>query len=66
MVGDAIEIVHAENSVEVTTTDVMSEGSGFACLSGRDLSNYQYISYDERGFVPVSLKPVDHRLNIII
>ena len=65
-VGDAIEIVHADNSVEISTTDVSPEGSGFVCLSGRDLSSYQYISYDERGFVPVTLKPTDNRLNIII
>jgi len=65
-VGDVVEVVHADDSVEIATTDIMTEGSGFACLSGRDLSNYQYISYDERGFVPVSLKPTDHRLNIII
>ena len=65
-VGDSIEVVHADNSVEISATDVTPEVTSFACLLGRDLSDYQYISYDERGFVPVSLKPMNNRLNVMI
>jgi hypothetical protein len=38
-----------------------------ACLSGRDLSSYEFISVTRQGgFIPVSLKPIDNRLNIIM
>ena len=37
-----------------------------ACLSGRDLSSFEFISVTRQGFVPVSLKPIDNWLNIIM
>jgi hypothetical protein len=37
-----------------------------ACLSGRDLSSFEFISVTRQGFVPVSLKLIDSQLNIII
>jgi hypothetical protein len=37
-----------------------------ACLSSRDLSSYEYISVTKLGFVPISLKPIDNRINIIM
>jgi hypothetical protein len=37
------------------------------CLSGRDLSNYEFISVTRQGgFIPVSLKLIDNWLNIIM
>jgi hypothetical protein len=37
------------------------------CLSGRDLSSYEFITVTRQGgFIPVSLKLIDNRLNIIM
>jgi hypothetical protein len=37
------------------------------CLSGRDLSSYEFVSVTmQGGFIPISLKPIDNRLNIIM
>jgi hypothetical protein len=38
----------------------------FGCLSGKDLSGYEFISATRQGFVPVSLKLIDNRFNIIM
>lgn len=67
-VGDAIEVVHADPSAEVATADASELGGQgtMGCLSGRDLTGYEFVSYTPSGFVPVSLKPIDNRLNIII
>jgi hypothetical protein len=40
--------------------------NAFGCLSGKGLSGYEFISVTRQGFVPISLKPIDNRLNIII
>jgi hypothetical protein len=39
---------------------------GIACLYGHNLANFQFISDTREVFVPVSLKPITNRLNIII
>jgi hypothetical protein len=67
-VGDEIEVVHADSSAQVVTVDApLLEGhDGIACLSGHDLTDFEFISVTKDGFVPVSLKPIDNRLNIII
>jgi hypothetical protein len=67
-VGDAVEVVHSDSSVDVAATDApMLGGHGdITCLSVRDLSSFEFISVTRQGFVPVSLKPIDNRLNIII
>jgi hypothetical protein len=37
------------------------------CLSGRDLSSFEFISVTKQGgFILISLKPIDNRLNIIM
>ena len=67
-VGDEIEVVHANSSAQVATVDAPLLGGhdGIACLSGRDLTDFEFISVTKDGFVPVSIKPIDNRLNIII
>lgn len=67
-VGDAIEIIHADSSTEVATADASELGgdSAFACLLGRDLLDYDFVSYTRHGFVPVLLKSIDNRLNTIM
>jgi hypothetical protein len=67
-VGDAVEIVHSDSSTDVATADAPALGGhdAFGCLSGKDLSDYEFISATRQGFVPVSLKPIDNRFNIIM
>jgi hypothetical protein len=67
-VGDAVEIVHSDSSADVATADapVLGGHDAFGCLSGKDLSGYEFISATRQGFVPVSLKPIDNRFNIIM
>jgi hypothetical protein len=67
-VGDAVEVVHSDSSVDVAATDAPMLGGhdAITCLSVRDLSSFEFISVIRQGFVPVSLKPIDNRLNIII
>ena len=67
-VGDAFEVVHSDSSANVATTKAptLRGHDAIACLSGRDLSSYEFISVTKLGFVPISLKPIDNWLNIII
>ena len=67
-VGDAVEVVHSDSSANVATANAPTLGGhdAIACLSGRDLSSYEFISVTKLGFVLVSLKPIDYRLNIIV
>jgi hypothetical protein len=68
-VDDAMEIVYSNSSAEVATADVPMLGGqdAIGCLSGRNLSSYEFISVTgQGGFIPVSLKPIDNRLNIIM
>ena len=67
-VGDAVEVMHSDSSADVAAADAPTLGGhdAIACLSGRDLSSFEFISVTRQGFVPVSLKPIDNRLNIIM
>jgi hypothetical protein len=67
-VGDAMEIVHSDSSADVATADAPALGGhdAFGCLSGKDLSRYEFISATRQGFVPVSLKLIDNWFNIIM
>ena len=67
-VGDAVEVVHSDSSADVATADAptLRGHDAIACLSGRDLSSFEFVSVTRQGFVPVSLKPIDNRLNIIM
>jgi hypothetical protein len=66
--GDAMEIVYSDSSADVATADAPMLGGhdAFGCLSGKYLSGYEFISATSQGFVPVSLKLIDNRFNIIM
>jgi hypothetical protein len=55
-VGDEIEVVHADSPAQVSTVDASLLGGhdGIACLSGHDLTDFEFISVTKDGFVPVS------------
>jgi hypothetical protein len=57
-VGDEVEVVLAEGPTYVVATEVDVEpmDGEVAWLSGRDLSEYNYISVGKDGFVPVNMK----------
>jgi hypothetical protein len=66
-VGEEVEIVHADVSSCVATADSPSWSHyNSKCLSGQDISYYDFISASKDGFIPVSVKPVDDRLNLIM
>jgi hypothetical protein len=64
-VDNEVEVVHGDNSACVAVTDSHSIGvhDDVKCLSGLDLSNYEFVSCSNNGFVPVDIKPFDNRLN---
>lgn len=57
--GDDVEIVQADTSAEVAMADATFEWrhGNIQCLSGRDLSSYDFISISDGKFVPISVKP---------
>jgi hypothetical protein len=51
--------VHADASAYITLDDASADwqhGSA-QCLSGKDLTGYNFLSVFKEGFVPVSIKP---------
>jgi hypothetical protein len=58
-IDNEVEVVHADASSYIalsnTTTD-WQHGSA-QCLSGKDLTGYDFFSVSKEGFVPVSVKP---------
>jgi hypothetical protein len=67
-IGDDVEVAAADDPVCVATADAMgeSEDGCMACLSGKDLSEYNYISVSRDGLVPVNVKLMNvTRLNHI-
>jgi hypothetical protein len=66
-VGEKVEIVHADVLVCVATTDSSSwPHYNIKCLSGQDILDCDFVSVSKDGFVPMSVKPVDDRLNLIM
>jgi hypothetical protein len=67
-VGEAVKVVHSDSSFDVAATDAPTLGGhdAITCLSGRDLSSFEFISVTRQGFVPISLKSIDNWLNIIM
>jgi hypothetical protein len=54
-----VEVVHAEASADIALDDTTADwqhGSA-QCLSGKDLTGYDFLSVSKKGFVPVSVKP---------
>ena len=55
---DEVEIVQADASVCLATAEVVYwEHPKATCLTGRDLSDFDYLSVTKEGFVPTILKP---------
>jgi hypothetical protein len=58
-IGNEVEVIKADESVCMAVTKLqegLQEGE-VKCLTGRDLSEYDYISVGRDGFVPVNVKP---------
>jgi hypothetical protein len=64
-VNDEVEVVHGDNSACVAVADSHSIGvhDDVKCLSGLDLSDYEFVSCSNNGFIPAIIKPFDNRLN---
>jgi hypothetical protein len=64
-VGDDVEKVHADSSACIAIADapVLWTYETATCLMGVDFSDYQFISIDRKGFIPVMLEPMENRLN---
>jgi hypothetical protein len=64
-VGDDVEQVHADVSAYIAVADapVLWTYETATCLTGVDFSDYQFISIDKKGFIPVMLEPMENRLN---
>jgi hypothetical protein len=64
-VDDEVEVVHGDNSACVAVANSHSIGvhDDVKCLSGLDLSNYEFISCSNNAFIPAVIKPFDNRLN---
>jgi hypothetical protein len=58
-VDDVVEVIQADEVVciAVTESQVNIQGGKMKCLTGRDLSGYDYVSVGKDGFVPISVKP---------
>jgi hypothetical protein len=64
-VDDDVEVVHSDNSACVAVTDSHSIGvhDDVKCLSGLYLSNYEFVSCSDNGFILVVIKSFNNRLN---
>jgi hypothetical protein len=64
-VGDDVEQVHANAPACIAMADapVLWTYETAMCLTGVDFSDYQFISIDKKGFIPVMLEPMENRLN---
>jgi hypothetical protein len=64
-VDDDVEQVHADVSacIAVANAPVLWTYETATCLTGVDFSDYQFISIDKKGFIPVMLEPMENRLN---
>jgi hypothetical protein len=68
-IDDEIEVVHANASAYIALADATADWQhgGTQCLSGRDLTGYDFLSVSKEGFMPVSVKPVfEARLSNVV
>jgi hypothetical protein len=66
-VGEEVEIVHADVLACIATADCSSWSHyGIKCLLGQDILDCDFVSVSNDGFIPMSVKPVDDRLNLIM
>jgi hypothetical protein len=58
-IGDEVEVIQADEDVciVVIESQVDIQGGEMKCLTGWDLTGYDYISIDKDGFVPISVEP---------
>jgi len=58
-VGDDVEVIEADNSACIALTDapIDWQHGEMQCLTGRDLSDYDYVAIGRDGFVPVKVQP---------
>jgi hypothetical protein len=58
-IDDEVEVVQVDEDVCITVTEsqVDIQGGKMKCLTGRDLTSYDYVSVSKDGFVPISVKP---------
>jgi hypothetical protein len=58
-ISDEVEVVHVDEDVCITMTNsqVNIQGRKVKCLTGRDLTGYDYVSVDKDRFVLISVKP---------
>jgi hypothetical protein len=58
-INDEIEIVHADVLAYIALVDATVEWQhgNTQCLSGNDLTSYNFLSIYKDGFVPVSMQP---------
>jgi hypothetical protein len=62
-------VVHADMSAYIALAYATADWQhgGAQCLSGRDLTGYNFLSVSKEGFVPVSVKPTSEaRLGNIV
>jgi hypothetical protein len=67
-VGDKVEVIWADEAacIFLAEPQVDVQGGGrMECLSGRDLTDYDFVSAGKDGFVLISVKPTTNatRLN---
>jgi hypothetical protein len=64
-VGDDIEQVHVDAStcIVVANAPVLWTYETATCLTGVDFSDYQFISIDSKGFIPIMLELMENQLN---
>jgi hypothetical protein len=68
-VGDKVEVIRADEAACVFLAEpqvnVQGGGGRMECLSGRDLTDYDFVSAGKDGFVLISVKPTTNatRLN---
>jgi hypothetical protein len=59
LINDEIEVVHVDASTYIALADATADwqhGSA-QCLSGKDLTCYDFLSVSKEGFAPLSVKP---------
>jgi hypothetical protein len=64
-INDEVEVVHGDNFACVAVADSHSIGvhDDVKCLSGLDLSNYEFVSCSNDGFILAIINSFDNRLN---
>jgi hypothetical protein len=58
-IDDEVEVVHADASAYISLADTTTDWQhgSTQCLSGKDLTGYDFLSVSKDGFVPVFVHP---------